>query len=222
MTFHQRCSSRLKSCRCRTAMVYKLTAAAPLPRWLSKKCSKFHCRACIGPEILVLDHQIHSVSWCFIFKHWNSTKFMQFFNVLEKNAAAAASPPPRWFFPKPTATAAAAAMTSSKTCRNRRHGHFCFPRHFDYAAKQLLRKLLNIDQQQRLDPTKNGGDEIKHETWFNSITSWQDVYDRWTKPSYQPTVSNLGDTTNFDVYDETDLKLTPPATKYEVQLFKDF
>jgi hypothetical protein len=41
----------------------------PLLRWFSKKCSKFHCRDCIGPEILVLDHQIHSVSGCFIFKH---------------------------------------------------------------------------------------------------------------------------------------------------------
>jgi hypothetical protein len=28
----------------------------PLPRWFSKKCYKFHCRDCIGPEILVLDH----------------------------------------------------------------------------------------------------------------------------------------------------------------------
>ncbi len=108
---NQRCPSRLKSCRCRTAMVYKKSyraaaatrwliknLTAPLPRWFSKKCSKFHCRDCIGPEILVLDHQIHSVSGCFICKHWNSTKFMQFFNVLEKNAA---------------------AITFSKTCRNR-------------------------------------------------------------------------------------------------------
>jgi hypothetical protein len=42
--------------RCRDAMAYKLAAAAPLPRWFSKKFSKFHCRDCMGPEILVLDH----------------------------------------------------------------------------------------------------------------------------------------------------------------------
>ncbi len=29
---------------------------APLPQWFSKKCSKFHRRDCIEPEILVLDH----------------------------------------------------------------------------------------------------------------------------------------------------------------------
>jgi hypothetical protein len=110
----QRCPSRLKSCRCRTAtlerksyraaMVYKKIlprrcrdAAAtrwlinlPLPRWFSKKCSKFHCHDCIGPEILVLDHQIRSVSECFTCKYYNSIKFMHFFNVLEKNAAATA------------------------------------------------------------------------------------------------------------------------------------
>jgi hypothetical protein len=42
--------------RCRDVMAYKLAAAAPLPRWFSKKCSKFHCRDCMGPEIWVLDH----------------------------------------------------------------------------------------------------------------------------------------------------------------------
>jgi hypothetical protein len=55
--------------RCRAAMAYKLAAAAPLLRWFSKKCSKFPCRDCIGPEILVLDHKIDSVSGCFICKH---------------------------------------------------------------------------------------------------------------------------------------------------------
>jgi hypothetical protein len=55
--------------RCRDAMAYKLAAAAPLPRWFSKKFSKFHCHGCIGPEILVLDDQIHSVSGCFTCKH---------------------------------------------------------------------------------------------------------------------------------------------------------
>jgi hypothetical protein len=55
--------------RFRDAMAHKLVAAALLPRWFSKKCFKFHCCDCIGPEILVLDHQIHSVSGCFTCKH---------------------------------------------------------------------------------------------------------------------------------------------------------
>jgi len=67
----------------------------PPPRWFSKKCSEFYCHDCIEPEILVLDHQIHSVSGCFTCKHWNSIKFMHFFNVLTKNCAATA-PLPRW------------------------------------------------------------------------------------------------------------------------------
>jgi hypothetical protein len=76
--------------RCRDVMAYKLAAAAtrriikkscrtaaatrwlinlPLPRWFSKKLFKFHCHGCIGPEIFVLDDQIHSVSGCFTCKH---------------------------------------------------------------------------------------------------------------------------------------------------------
>jgi hypothetical protein len=44
-------------------------AAAPLPRWFSKKFFKFHCHRCMGPEILILDDQIHSASGCFTCKH---------------------------------------------------------------------------------------------------------------------------------------------------------
>lgn len=100
-------------------------------------------------------------------------------------------------------------------------GKIEFPRHFDYAVKQLLRKLLHTDQAQRLGSAKNGGDEIKREQWFVGI-SWTDVYERKVQPPIKPTVSSAGDTDNFDSYDEFDINLTPQATKYEVQLFKDF
>jgi hypothetical protein len=63
-----------------------------------KKFFEFHCCDCIESEILVLVHQIHLVSGCFICKYWNSTKFMQFFNVLKKML-------PWWLFQKPAATA---------------------------------------------------------------------------------------------------------------------
>ncbi|CAF0726915.1 unnamed protein product [Rotaria sp. Silwood1] len=100
-------------------------------------------------------------------------------------------------------------------------GKLEFPRHFDYAAKQLLRKLLNTDQAQRLGSAKDGGEEIKREQWFVAI-SWADVYEQKLEPPIRPTVTSEGDTENFDTYDEFDIKLTPQAAKYEVQLFKDF
>ncbi|CAF2314259.1 unnamed protein product [Rotaria sp. Silwood2] len=100
-------------------------------------------------------------------------------------------------------------------------GKLEFPRHFDYAAKQLLRKLLNTDQAQRLGSAKDGGEEIKREQWFVAI-SWRDVYELKLEPPIRPTVTSEGDTENFDTYDEFDIKLTPQAAKYEVQLFKDF
>ena len=100
-------------------------------------------------------------------------------------------------------------------------GKIEFPRHFDYAAKQVLRKLLHIDQSQRLGSAKDGGDEIKREQWFVAV-SWTDVYDRKVEPPIKPVVTSPGDTTNFDSYDECDIKQTPQAAKYEVQLFRDF
>ncbi|CAF3969554.1 unnamed protein product [Rotaria magnacalcarata] len=100
-------------------------------------------------------------------------------------------------------------------------GKIEFPRHFDYAAKQLLRKLLNTDQGQRLGSAKEGGDEIKREQWFVGV-SWTDSYQLKVKPPLKPTVKSAGDTGNFDAYDEFDIKLTPHAAKHEVQLFKDF
>jgi protein kinase X len=100
-------------------------------------------------------------------------------------------------------------------------GKIEFPRHFDYAVKQLLRKLLHTDQAQRLGSAKNGGDEIKREQWFVGI-SWTDVYERKVQPPIKPTVSSAGDTDNFDSYDEFNINLTPQAAKHEVQLFKDF
>jgi protein kinase X len=89
-------------------------------------------------------------------------------------------------------------------------GKIEFPRHFDYAAKQVLRKLLHTDQSQRLGSAKNGGDEIKREQWFVGV-SWTDTYFRKVEPPIKPKVTSPGDTTNFDLYDE-----------FEVQLFKDF
>ena len=100
-------------------------------------------------------------------------------------------------------------------------GKIEFPRHFDYAAKQLIRKLLHTDQAQRLGSAKNGGDEIKREQWFVGVV-WADVFDRKVTPPIKPTVKSAGDATNFDSYDEFDIKLTPQASKQDVQLFKDF
>ena len=53
-------------------------------QWLFNKNFELHRCDCIQPKILVLVHQIHLISWCFICKHWNSIKFMHFFNVFDK------------------------------------------------------------------------------------------------------------------------------------------
>jgi hypothetical protein len=76
---NQRCSSQLKTCRCRDAMVYK------------KKCFELGCCDRITLEILVLVHQSQTLPECFTCKHWNSIKFVHLFNVFKKKNAAAAA-----------------------------------------------------------------------------------------------------------------------------------
>ena len=100
-------------------------------------------------------------------------------------------------------------------------GKIIFPRHFDHAAKQILRRLLNTDQAQRIGSAKNGGDEIKREQWFVAV-SWNDVIQQKVEPPIKPAVTSPGDATNFDTYDECDMRQIPQAARYEVQLFKDF
>lgn len=100
-------------------------------------------------------------------------------------------------------------------------GKIEFPRHFDYSAKSLIRKLLQTDQAQRLGSAKDGGEEIKREPWFVGVP-WTDVYERRVKPPIKPTIRSAGDTSNFDAYAEFDTKIIPPANKLDVQLFNDF
>ena len=100
-------------------------------------------------------------------------------------------------------------------------GKIEYPRHFDYAAKQVVRKLLHLDQAQRLGAAKNGGEEIKREQWFVGV-SWTEMFARTVEPPIKPTVTSPGDSSNFEAYDEFDAKQVPQAAKYEVQLFKDF
>lgn len=100
-------------------------------------------------------------------------------------------------------------------------GKLEFPRHFDSTIKQLLRKLLHIDQALRLGSAKNGGEEIKREQWFVGV-SWVDVYQKKIKPPIIPTVKSAGDTENFDKYVELDINRTPQASKHEIDLFRDF
>ena len=80
---------------------------------------------------------------------------------------------------------------------------------------------MQTDQAQRIGSSKNGGEEIKREPWFVGV-SWNDTYQRRIKPPIKPNVKSAGDTSNFDSYDEHDIKITQPASKTDVQLFHDF
>jgi hypothetical protein len=83
----QRCSSRLRTCRCRDGV--------------QTICLEFNCCDCFKLELLTITYQIRRVSECYIHGHWNLYKLKDICDV-QKNK---------------TATAAAATMIVSKTCR---------------------------------------------------------------------------------------------------------
>ncbi|PAA92325.1 hypothetical protein BOX15_Mlig000437g4, partial [Macrostomum lignano] len=102
-------------------------------------------------------------------------------------------------------------------------GKFDFPResNIDPLAKDLIRRLLTVDQTKRLGNMKNGVEDIRSHRWFKSI-NWPDVELRQLKPPIVPQVSHAGDTRCYDMYDEQDWKKVPVASPTGQEHFKDF
>ncbi|CAB0019529.1 unnamed protein product [Nesidiocoris tenuis] len=109
--------------------------------------------------------------------------------------------------------------------------------HLDPISKDLIKKLLVHDRTKRLGNMKNGADDIKRHRWFKSI-DWADVIlkklkvnalkcYRPSQPPIVPKVSYDGDTSNFDSYPESDLKLKEIIAEVDLDdddasLFADF
>lgn len=103
-------------------------------------------------------------------------------------------------------------------------GRLEFPRHFDAAAKDIIRRLLASDRTKRLGCLKNGTIDVQQHRWFSSRGfTWQDVIRENLKPPILPVVESPGDTQNFEDYSQQDAGFaTETATLEEKQLFKDF
>ncbi|VDM52605.1 unnamed protein product [Angiostrongylus costaricensis] len=76
-----------------------------------------------------------------------------------------------------------------------------FPRNFNSAAKDLVRKLLTVDISVRIGCTTNGVSDILRHKWFQKI-DWNDIRQLKIEPPIIPTLYHAGDTGNFDVYGE--------------------
>lgn len=86
-------------------------------------------------------------------------------------------------------------------------GKVRFPSHFSSDLKDLLRNLLQMDLTKRFGNLKSGVADIKSHRWFNS-TDWMDVYFRRAEAPFIPKCKGPGDSSNFDAYDEEELKIS--------------
>nr|XP_032833748.1 cAMP-dependent protein kinase catalytic subunit PRKX-like [Petromyzon marinus] len=97
-----------------------------------------------------------------------------------------------------------------------------FPKHMDYYAKDLIRKLLVVDRSRRLGNMKNGAEDVKNHRWFKGV-DWSAVPLKRLNPPIEPRIVHEGDTSNFESYPPEDPKKIPPSlcTK-DLEPFKNF
>lgn len=96
-----------------------------------------------------------------------------------------------------------------------------FTRSFDVCAKDLVRKLLQIDRTIRIGNMKNGALDVMDHKWFADI-NWDDVINMKLIPPIIPTLFSNGDTGNFDSYEEDSANDDPVAPQRELDLFEDW
>ena len=102
-------------------------------------------------------------------------------------------------------------------------GRIEFPRHFDFHAKDLVKKLLVADRTKRLGNLKNGAEDIKKHKWFKGF-DWNSLINVTVTLHIVPEVKGEGDTNNFDRYPESDDEDGAPLVdqKTSEKLFKNF
>ncbi|KAI0984803.1 hypothetical protein GJ496_001733 [Pomphorhynchus laevis] len=98
-------------------------------------------------------------------------------------------------------------------------GRVRYPAHFSSDLKDLLRNILQIDLSKRFGNLKNGVDDIRNHKWFQTV-NWIDTFQRKVDPPFIPKAKGPGDPTNFDVYEEEFMKVSP-TEKYAKE-FEEF
>ncbi|KAL6724576.1 hypothetical protein Aduo_019455 [Ancylostoma duodenale] len=95
-----------------------------------------------------------------------------------------------------------------------------FPRSFNLVAKDIVKKLLEIDRTLRLGCMKNGVRDVLDHKWFQKI-DWEDLRQLKVEPPIIPTLYHPGDTGNFDIYEE-EKEHGPIAELAEKEMFSDW
>ncbi|XP_062548507.1 cAMP-dependent protein kinase catalytic subunit beta-like [Armigeres subalbatus] len=81
-----------------------------------------------------------------------------------------------------------------------------YPASFSSELKHLIQNILHIDLTRRFGNLKNGANDIKQHAWFRGI-NWIGLLNVEVTAPFIPKVSGPGDSSQFDIYDEQDLKV---------------
>ncbi|XP_076818914.1 cAMP-dependent protein kinase catalytic subunit PRKX-like isoform X1 [Clavelina lepadiformis] len=100
-------------------------------------------------------------------------------------------------------------------------GGIDFPKHMEFHAKDLIKKLLTADRTRRLGSMKNGTEDIKRHRWFQTI-DWHAVDEKKLLPPIIPKVKHSGDTHNFEDYPEENWHASAVASVKDQNEFIDF
>lgn len=85
-------------------------------------------------------------------------------------------------------------------------GKFRFPAGFGGDLKHLIQNILHADLTRRFGNLKNGANDIKQHIWFRG-TNWIGLMNMEVSAPFIPKISGPGDASQFDIYDEQDLKI---------------
>uniref|UniRef100_A0AAR5PTJ0 Protein kinase domain-containing protein n=2 Tax=Dendroctonus ponderosae TaxID=77166 RepID=A0AAR5PTJ0_DENPD len=88
------------------------------------------------------------------------------------------------------------------------------PAFFTLELSDLIRNMLQVDLSRRFGNLRNGTADIKSHRWFHH-TNFEGIFNRQIEPPFRPKIKSASDTSNFDDYPHSDLKIS------EHNLFQD-
>lgn len=98
-------------------------------------------------------------------------------------------------------------------------GKFRVPSSVGNELKSLIQSILQVDLTRRFGNLRNGANDIKQHTWFKGM-NWIALMNGEVPAPFVPKVSGPGDASQFDIYDEQDLKVASKCMF--VKEFADF
>lgn len=98
-------------------------------------------------------------------------------------------------------------------------GKYKVPNSFGKDLRDIISNLLQTDLSMRFGNLRNGSADIKNHAWFKQV-NWNALYFQKIEPPYVPKVSDSGDYSQFENFNDVVLRVSG-TNKHEEQ-FADF